>query len=100
MADKLPQRVADDLSVILPALREIGYEPVAWMYSPESFGDWFVDFAGPCSHRFRITLDRSQYIVDADNEELTKVGLLQAFDNRDEFSAALFAWLRSRGLRL
>jgi hypothetical protein len=97
MAHKLPNGVIDDLGTLLPALRELGYSPIASQHSPWSFGgDYFVDFTGPGGHGVRVLYDRSQYTVEAERAELEAAGLWKAFNERPEFERSLLAWLQER----
>jgi hypothetical protein len=79
-----------DVGPLLADLEEIGYRVVASQYDRECFGNWVVDLAGP--NVFRITKDRSQYLVDADKASLDRAGLCHAFDDRAEFARLLLAW--------
>lgn len=96
MTPYIPQEAIDGLGTILPALAALGYAPTEGSYWPESFGDYFVTFTGPHKHTFRIILDRGQYIVDGQQDELTNAGLWQAFNRRDELETRLLDWIRSR----
>lgn len=97
MAHQLPKGVVDNLATLLPAIRDLGYAPVASQYSSFSFGgDYFVDFIGPGGHAMRVVYDRSQYTVESERAELEAAGLWEAFNDRPEFERRLLAWLRER----
>lgn len=96
MSRRLPREVEDEIGSLLSDLNEAGFSPKASLYSPEAFGNWYVDLKGPIG-AFRIIKDRSQYIVDGPKtEELEAAGLWRSFDSLDEFGKVLMNWLRSR----
>ena len=86
MPHQLPKGVQDDLASLLPALSELGYEPVESQYSPWSFGgDYFVDFTGYYSTVFapfqkQIVKEEETAAVNAQEEE--KISILKASQNQ------------------
>jgi hypothetical protein len=79
-----------DIGPLLDALLGRGYRVVASEYSPEHFGNWFVDLAGPSA--FRLCRDRSQFIVSAERRLLEPAGLWRAYDDVADFSQRVLAW--------
>lgn len=79
-----------DIGSLLEQLSARGYRIVASGYTPENFGNWVVDLAGPIS--FRLCKDRSQFSVVADRQALEPAGLWRAFDDRAEFMRLVLAW--------
>jgi hypothetical protein len=93
MAHEPAKQISSDIGSLLSRLAEFGYEPVGSQYSAESFGNYFIDFKSRTGS-FRVVRDRSQYYVDTgSDEELRQAGMLQAFDDRGAFEAALLNWL-------
>ena len=88
----LPEPVAVDLAELLPRFAALGCVPTRGEYDHASFGNYFVDFESP-SRSFRITRDRSQYILGGDRAGLEPAGLWRAFDSQVEFADAVVAWL-------
>jgi hypothetical protein len=79
-----------EIGFLLEALAGLGYWVVAADYSPESFGNWVVELAGPTA--FRICKDRSQFMITADRQSLERAGLWRAVDDREEFARLVLAW--------
>lgn len=79
-----------DIGFLLDRLAGLGYRVVASEYSPECFGNWVVDLAGP--RAFRISKDRSQFMVTADRQSLERADLWRAFDDPEEFARLVLAW--------
>jgi hypothetical protein len=79
-----------DIGILLEKLAGLGYRVVASEYSPESFGNWVVDLTGPSA--FRMTRDRSQFLIIADRHSMERAGLWRAFDDREEFARLVLAW--------
>jgi hypothetical protein len=82
--------IRTDIGLLLDRLAGLGYWVVASDYSPESFGNWVVDLAGPAA--FRIGRDRSQFMVTADRQSLERADLWRAIDDREEFARLVLAW--------
>lgn len=79
-----------DIGPLLDKLAGLGYRVVASEYSPECFGNWVVDLAGPTA--FRMCRDRSQFVVTADRQSLERADLWRAIDDREEFTRLVLAW--------
>jgi hypothetical protein len=79
-----------DIGLLLDRLAALGYWVVASDYSPECFGNWVVELAGPTA--FRICKDRSQFMVTADRQSLERADLWRAVDDRAEFARLMLAW--------
>ena len=88
----LAEPVAVDLAELLPSLAARGFRPSHCEYTPDSFGNYLVDFSS-ATRSFRIVRDRSQYSLDGVQAELSSAGLWRAFDDKKEFANALLAWL-------
>ena len=86
--------ILDDIGPLLAELSRLGVLEVASSYDAKSFGDYFVELRGP-NGCFRITRDRSQYIIFGDDDRLRAMGLLRAFDSLDEFQRAALAYART-----
>jgi len=98
MGHQIPAEVASDIGPLLDQLAELGYQPTDSRYSPESFGNYFVDLVSRDSV-LRIVRDRSQYFIEsALSEELRQAGMFRAFDDRTTFGNALLGWLRGRAV--
>src|SRR3954451_6872222 len=96
MAHTLPPEVEHELGSLLSELNRAGFVPEGSLYSPEAFGNRYVDFAGP-AERFRIIKDRSVYVIDGPTkEEREHAGLWRGFDSLGEFRTTLMNWLRSK----
>ena len=95
MAHQLQKEILSDIGPLVSRLAEFGYEPTGSLYSPESFGNYYIDLnAG--QRWLRIVRERSQYYVDtASKEQLRKAGMFRAFDDRSAFERALLEWLRA-----
>jgi len=79
-----------DIGVLLDQLARLGYPVVDSRYSPECFGNWVVELAGP--NVFRMCKDRSQSMVTADRRSLERADLWRAFDDREAFARLVLAW--------
>ena len=86
--------IVEDIGPLLTELNRLGVVETASQYDAELFGDYFVDFRGP-SGTFRITRDRSQYIIDGDDERLKSMGLFRAFDSREQIYDAALRYART-----
>ena len=95
MAHQINDEIVSDIGSLVRRLAELGYEPTGSLYSPESFGNYYIDLnAG--KKWLRIVRERSQYYVDASSkDELRRAGLFRAFDDRSAFERALLNWLRA-----
>jgi hypothetical protein len=88
----LPIEITKEAGALISALQAAGWTVVESLYSPKSFGNWYVDL-----HRsgivIRLVKDRSQYMIRGHRkEELEPVGLWKAFDSVEEFSQAILKW--------
>ena len=91
----IPHEVEQDIGGLIRALHALGAEVINARYDPESFGNYEISFRAP-RVAFRITRDRSQYILHGPpRQELEAAGLWRAFDYRSEFEETLLVWLRS-----
>jgi hypothetical protein len=79
-----------DIGLLLDNLAGLGDRVVASEYLPECFGNWVVELAGPTA--FRISKDRSQFMVTADRQSLERADLWRAFDDPEEFARRVLAW--------
>lgn len=91
----LPGPISDDFGDLLPALAEAGFLPSAGEYSPDTFGNYWVDVAG-ARGSMRIVRDRGQYFVTGcPREVLERAGLWRTFGDREEFQDRIVAFVRS-----
>lgn len=79
-----------DAGPLLDELERLGYQVAAAEYSAESFGNWYIDMAGPKA--FRMIKDRGQFLVDGEEDALRRAGLWRAFDDRAEFLRLIRDW--------
>jgi hypothetical protein len=86
-----PPEVQADIGALLDRLAGLGCRVVRAHYSPENFGNWVVDIAGPLG--FSMSSDRGQYMIDADRDALERANLWRAFDDREEFVRSVLAWV-------
>ena len=92
---RVPPEITRDIGHLLDTLAQIWIVPTE-SRSSESFGNYCVDCRAPFGW-LRISRDRSQYIADIRSKnELKAAGLFRAFDDKNEFTATLLAWLRTR----
>jgi hypothetical protein len=95
MPHEIPKEVASDIGPFLSRLAELGYEPTGSLYSPESFGNYYVDLMYGKTW-LRVVRDRNQYFIDTSSTaQLRKDGMLRAFDDRKAFEQAVLHWLRA-----
>ncbi len=95
MAHQIPVEIAADIGPFLSRLAQLGYQPTGSLYSPESFGNYFVDLNSGNAW-LRIVRDRGQYFIDvASKEGLRQAGMLRAFHDRKTFEQAVLEWLRA-----
>ena len=95
MTHQIPTEVASDIGPLLARLAELGYHPTGGSYSPESFGNYYVDLTKG-KNWLRIVRERSQYFIDTTSkEQLRTSGMFRAFNDRDSFEQALLQWLRA-----
>ena len=86
--------IVEDIGPLLTELKRLGVVEIASSYYAEHFGDYYVDLRGPTGS-FRITRDRSQYILFGDDERLKSMGLFRAFDSRDQFHDAALRYAQA-----
>ena len=85
----VPEQIQKDAGPLISKLIAGGWTLVDSRYSPESFGDWYVDLQNGTA-TFRIAKDRSQYAVHGTStDELKSAGLWKAFNDWDEISRSL-----------
>jgi hypothetical protein len=95
MRHEVPNAIASDIGEVLSELAFLGYVPVGSRYSPESFGNYYVDLASP-DGALRIVRDRLQYSVETQAiDQLKRAGMFRAFDDRETFQSALLSFLRA-----
>jgi len=89
----VPAEVRAEIGAELDSLIDLGYRVRGGKYKADSFGDWFVDLAGPRS--FRIVKDRGQFRAaagPAERQSLESHGLRRVYDDREEFFCRLLEW--------
>ena len=92
----LPEQIQEDAVPLISKLLANGWVLVDSRYSPEPFGDWYVDLQNGAS-KFRIAKDRSQYMVHGPStDELKSAGLWKAFDSPDEMCSLIERWALGR----
>jgi hypothetical protein len=74
MAHKLPAPVAQEADPLLRLLHSGHYRPVASVYSPESFGNWLINFSGPAG-KLRVVKDRGQFSFEGERSVLESANL-------------------------
>ena len=89
----LPPEISSDIGQLLHDLANLGFAPTGFRYSPEHFGNYFIDLRG--THEMRIVRDRSQYTVDILGIDLEAAGLRHAFNDPNVFSEKLLSWVKS-----
>jgi len=93
MFGRLPRAIDEDLGAFLGMQKKRGFRIVGSKYSPESFGNYFVDLQAADSW-VRIVRDRLQYFIHTKSpDDLRKADMLRAFDDRAAFETAVLAWL-------
>ena len=88
----LPIEIEREAGALISDLQAVGWTVSTSLYSPKSFGNWYVDL-----HRsgvaIRLVKDRSQYMVHGPRkEELEAAGLWWAFDSLSEFRQTVLKW--------
>jgi hypothetical protein len=86
--------IIEDIGILLAELAGLGIAEVDSRYDSKSFGNYYVDLRGSRG-AFRITRDRSQYIIDGDDERLRSMGLFRAFDSREQLHDAALQYART-----
>jgi hypothetical protein len=86
-------KITADISQLLEQLGLLGIHPVQSTYHAEVFGDYVVELSSG-QRRFSIVRDRSQCMIDGNDDELRRVGLQRAFNSKEEFEDAVLCWLR------
>jgi len=83
-----------DIGALIAELEALGLRVTASQYDAQAFGNYYIDLSG-ASGSMRITRDRGQYIIDADERQLRQRGLLRAFDDLEEFRVAVLDYVRT-----
>jgi hypothetical protein len=92
---RIPNEVEEDIGELIRTIHSLGAEVTDARYDAQSFGNYEVSFHTP-KVAFRITRDRSQYMIHGpERRQLEQAGLWRAFDRRIEFEETLLEWLRS-----
>jgi hypothetical protein len=89
---EIANEIKKDIGEFVAALKSRGITPVAGKYDADCFGNYYVNFSGK-NLKFRVTRDRGQYIFKGDDSLSDPVFLLKAFDDREEFLAAITKWV-------
>jgi len=87
-------KISESIGPLLTQLEGLGVQFGGDTYSRESFGNFYVD----CSFRgkqFRLSRDRSEYMIEGDMDELKRLGLWRAYDSLEDYSAAVMAYAQS-----
>jgi hypothetical protein len=84
----LPPEVDREFGSTLATLVTNGWSITDAAYAPESFGNWRVDLTRN-GINLRLVKDRSQYMADGPVEQLRASGLGKAFNDLDDFIAAV-----------
>ena len=97
--DEVSQSVAPeiqaDIGKLISNLQTLGWRVTHSHYYAKVCGDWYIDFEGPGSP-IRLVKDRSQYMVmEVPVEILKAAGLFRAFDDLEEFQAAISGWVKT-----
>ena len=88
----LPSEVAAEAGDLLRALGQAGWTIYGGRYDADTMGNWYVDLRRS-DQRMRLVKDRSQYMVtNVPGEVLKAAGLWKAFDDWQEFRAAVLGW--------
>jgi hypothetical protein len=83
-----------DIGTLIAELEALGLEVTASRYDAQAFGNYYIDLSGTAGS-IRITRDRGQYMIDADERQLRQRGLFRAFDDLEEFRVAVLAYVRT-----
>src|SRR5579875_1572046 len=88
----LPSEVAGQAGDLLRPLGQAGWTTCGGRYDADTMGNWYVDLRR-LDQRMRLVKDWSQYMVtDVPPEVLKPAGLWKAFDDWQEFRAAVLKW--------
>jgi hypothetical protein len=74
MAHTLPSPVAEEAASLVHALKRVGYRVTGSLYSPESFGNWYIECDGP-NGKLRVVKDRGYFSVEGERTVLEPAGL-------------------------
>jgi hypothetical protein len=81
-----------EIGMLVSTLQALGWTLSDSRYDAKVFGNWYVDLEGFGS-AIRLVKDRSQYMVrEVPIETLKTAGLWKAFDDLEEFQAAVSRW--------
>ena len=83
-----------DIGALIAELEALGLEVTASQYDAQAFGNYYIDLSGTAGP-IRITRDRGQYLIDADERQLRQRGLFRAFDDLEEFRVAVLTYART-----
>lgn len=86
--------IVSDIGTLLEDLSRLGVVEVGSNYDSKHFGNYLVDLRGP-NGSFRITRDKSQYMIFGDDERLKAMGLLRAFETRDQLRTAALQYAQT-----
>lgn len=93
MGHTLPAVVAEEAASLVRALKRAGYRVTASLYSPASFGNWYLECKGPAG-TLRIVKDRGYFSMEGERSVLETAGLwLFASQSLEEFTAKVGAGL-------
>jgi|SRR5271156_4442983 len=88
----LALEIQGDIGALMSKLQLLGWTVTDSRYEANLFGNWYVDLEGRCP-AIRLVKDRSQYMVrEVPIEILKAAGLWRAFDDLEEFQAAVVRW--------
>ena len=93
MLGRIPKEIRADVGRLLNSLTERGFSVSGSQYSPEHFGNYYVD-VHMGTLWLRIVRDRLQYFVEpkSQNDSLPEQ-LNAAFDDVAAFERTLLAWV-------
>lgn len=91
----VPGEVEAEIGTLISKLRTAGWNVIAARYDLEVFGNWYVDLIRGVV-MMRLVKDRSQYMILEPFPEIKAAGLWRAFDDLEEFRAAVLNWAMGR----
>jgi hypothetical protein len=92
VSQSVAPEIQADIGALISNLQALGWRATNSHYDAKVFGNWYVDLESSGSP-IRLIKDRSQYMVDRVTVEVLKAaGLWKAFNDLEEFQAAVTRW--------